>query len=334
MNKQKCQRSSLNCKGNLEINIIPSYHCDMNCNYCYNKYFYSSHCPDYARLMDNLSDILLKNDVNAIVEIIGGEPLSSKNYFVTKNIIQHLISLKKSVKVVLQTGSSDIEKLLEVIPKINGLSYSIDLSSSPKISNLKNLETIARCCKDHDVLIQILTILSPRDHIETICNFIDSCIVNGVECLGLSYPQYQLYTESELDSQVYVYSELIRSLKEFEGISIGGAVIESVVDFFSECTYSSACMCGENSITIQPDGSFSPSLHIEHDEFNSLETFVKCKIKRDKLLRENNCSKCKIWDVCHGGCMGHAKFLTGDIYSHDKEYCYLLSGVIERMGLI
>lgn len=321
--------NTFNCKSDIEVKVIPSYNCDINCDYCYNKYISEYYQSDYEKLINNLNKILLKKNINAIVEIIGGEPLSPQNYHKTELIIENIILLEKNIKIVLQTGSSDIEKLIELIPKIDGLSYSIDLSSSPKVRNLEKLGTIASFCKEHEVIIQVQTMLNLKDSIETICQFINLCILHGVGWIGLDYPQYQLYTREELDTQISVYFELFKRLKEFKGIVIGGSIIEAVIDFFSGYTYSSSCMCGEKSITIQPDGSISPSLHFGSSEFSSLDIFVENKSNRERRLRMGNCKECEIWDVCHGGCMGHAKFLTGDIYESDKEFCYLLSGVIK-----
>lgn len=331
INPEKCNKTTLNCKNEIEIKLIPSYHCDLNCKYCYNKYISNNYQQNYKKLKNSLSEFLLKNESNTIVEIIGGEPLSSCNYDETKSIIDYLFSLQRNIKVVLQTGSSNIEKLDKMIPKIDGLSYSIDLSNSPKASNLKNLENITKICKDNDVSIQIQTLLSPTDSLESIYKFINVCTLYGVGWIGIEYPNYQRYSKEELDAQIYVYSTLITHLKQFEDISVGGAIIESVVDFFSGYKYSSPCMCGEKSITIQPDGSVSPSLHFEPIEFPTLDDYIEKKFYREQLLRKGNCSECKIWDVCLGGCMGHAKFLTGDFYKPDKEFCYLLLGVIKKL---
>lgn len=334
IDQQNCGKTTLNCKNEIELKVIPSYHCDINCKYCYNKYISKHYQPNYERLRNSLSRFLLKKEINAIVEIIGGEPLSSHTYNETKCLVDYIISLKRNIKIVLQTGSSDTEKIRELIPKIDGLSYSIDLSISPKVSNLEKLETIAGICKDNDVSIQIQTLLSPEDNIENIYQFINTCISHDIAWIGIDYPKYQRYSKEELDTQISIYSTLIRHLKQFEGISIGGAVIESVIDFFGGCIYSSSCMCGEKSITIQPDGSISPSLHLDGNEFPSLDIFIEQKIKRERQLRKGYCSECEIWDVCHGGCMGHAKFLTGDFYNPDDEFCYLLSGVIKAVKIM
>lgn len=334
IDQQKCGKTTLNCKNEIELKVIPSYHCDINCKYCYNKYISKNYQPNYERLKNSLSRFLLKKEINAIVEIIGGEPLSSYNYDETKSVIDYIISLKRNIKIVLQTGSSDTEKILEIIPKIDGLSYSIDLSISPKVSNLEKLETIAGICKDNNVSIQIQTLLSPEDNIENIYQFINTCIYHGIRWIGIEFPNYQRYSKEELDRQIITYSELIRHLKLFEGISVGGAVIESVTDFLGGGIYSSSCMCGEKSITIQPDGSISPSLHLEYNEFPSLDIFIEKKIRRERQLRKGYCYECEIWDVCHGGCMGHAKFLTGDFYNPDNEFCYLLSRVIRTVKLM
>lgn len=327
-----CARTALNCKRDIEIKVIPSYHCDMNCGYCYNKYLYRGYRPNYTRLINSLSGILLRNERRAIVEIIGGEPLSSQNYRATNGIIEHLITLKRNVRVVLQTGCSNIKKVHQIIPKLDGLSYSVDLSLSPKVSNLEKLETVIECCNDHDVIIQIQTILSPKDTLETIYRFINLCSLYGAKWIGLGYPQYQSYTKEELNAQINVYSDLIRRLKDFKEISIGGTVIESVVDFFKGLVYSSSCNCGDDSVTIEPDGCISPCLYFKPDEFKSLDAFVETKYKREEQLRAGYCSKCEIWGVCHGGCMAYAKFLTGDIYSRDWEFCYLISGVIKKVN--
>ncbi len=330
-NQEKSVRNILGSRSNVEIKVIPSYHCEMNCSYCYNKYLYNGYRPNYSKLINVVSEIILNNNFNVIIEIIGGEPLSSRNYPKTMKIIEYLPSLKKDVKLVLQTGSRDIKKLLTVIPRVDGLSYSVDLSLLPKAANIKNLEIIARQCEKYNTKLQIQTALTQGDDIESICRFIDLCVSYGVGWLGLGYPVYQRYTRKEMNAQIDIYCKTIKHSRNRPEITIGGAIIESAIDFLNGQTYSSCCMCGENSVTIQPDGSLSPSLYFEPSAFKSVDAFVKVKYRREEQLRKDHCLNCEIWDVCHGGCMGHTKFLTGDIYSYDKEFCYVLCGLIEKL---
>ena len=331
---EKPVESVLGLKSNIELKVIPSYHCGMNCNYCYNKYLYNAYRPNYSKLINVISEIILNNRFNAIIEIIGGEPLSSQNYPETKSIIEYLSSVKRDVKLVLQTGSSNMRKLLTLVPKIDGLSYSIDMSLLPKAANIKNLGIISKQCDGHDTKLQIQTILAQGDRPESVCTFINSCVSYGVGWIGLGYPAYQRFTEEEMEAQIDVYCEIIRHSISRPEIGIGGAIIESAIDFLNERTYSSYCMCGENSVTIQPDGSVSPCLYLEPGAFESLDAFVKVKYKRGERLRNDYCLNCGIWGVCYGGCMGHARFLSGDIYSHDREFCYVLSGLVEKAKLL
>lgn len=314
------------------IKVIPSYNCDLNCSYCYNKNVNENY---YLENLDNilktLDGILLRKDLNVIVDIIGGEPLSNKTFSTTEKIIDHLIYLKKNTKIVLQTGTPNIERITKLIPKIDVLSYSMDLSESPKAFNIKNMEKISETCRDYGVLIQILTTLSLKDNVETICQFIENCTLYGIRWIGMVFPEYQLYTKEQLDKQICVYFELLKRLNNFKDITVGGIMIESVLDFLQGKKYFSRCICGERSVVIQPDGSITPSIHFELNKSLSLENFNIIKFQRRSMLENNECAGCKIWNICLGGCMGHANFIAKDFLQPDKEFCYVLSGIINKL---
>ncbi len=316
----------------IEIKVIPSYYCNINCKYCYNNGI--DRCfiePDPLKIKKQL-DLLFQQsqkNVNAVVEIIGGEPLSPLTFPITCEIIDHLRSQNTNLKIVLQTGTSDIKKLQEIIPRIDGLSYSIDISSSPKAKNIQNLLKISDDCKKHSVITQIQTILDVSDDPETIIEFIKSCESCDVGWIGLEYPQYQRNSKNVMDRQISVYLKIIESLNDISQIIVGGAIIESALDYAHGNLYSSSCMCGEKSITIQPDGTITPSLHFFLNKKVTIQEFANLKKNRSTQLRNGICSECKYWMVCYGGCMAHADFLTGDPSNRDEEYCYLLSNVLK-----
>lgn len=328
-----CTKKAFDCEGKFEIKIIPTYSCDMKCSFCYGKYINKEFFePNREKVISTLSRLLAKPDINAVVEIIGGDPLSKVNFPETKALIKYLNSLDRNVKIIVQTAGHDTEKIKELIPGIDSLSYSIDLTDSPKMRNLENLEILTAACKEHGVVVQIQTMLSPKDSLEDIFRHIKRCIAAGVQYIGIEYPQYQNYTKEEMDRQIEVYTEIYKHLDDFKGISFGG-IIESATDFFKRSFYSSPCMCGERSVVIEPDGSVVPSFHFGLKKL-SFEEFVQAKSDREKRLVEGNCAGCELWGVCCGGCMEHSKFITGDLYSHDTEYCYLLKGLIKNLKLI
>ena len=318
----------------IEIKIIPSYHCNINCKYCYNNGidngFYNENLPLIKNQLDRIFQ-QTHNNVSVIVEIIGGEPLSPKIFPVTCEIIHNLRQQNANIKIVVQTGTSDIEKIYQIIPLVDGLSYSIDISSSPKVKNAQNLLKICHECQEHSVLTQIQTILDISDNPKTIIEFIKTCESSGAGWIGLEYPQYQRYSQNLMDHQISVYLELIEALKGITQITIGGAIIESTLDYIHGNSYSSSCMCGEKSITIQPDGSISPSLHFFINKKNTIPEFLNLKKIRSSALRDGICGECDYWGVCHGGCMAHAEFLTGSSMNRDEEYCYILSNVIKTL---
>ncbi len=317
----------------IEIKIIPSYHCDINCEYCYNKEndceFY--HC-NYNKLIGQLDRIFQHDNINAIVEIIGGEPLSAKTYPLTKDLITYLNNLSENIKIVLQTGSPSHEKIVNLIPSIDGLSYSIDISSSPKAKNIKHLETISKECQQHSVISQIQTVLSKSDKPDDILKFMKTCESHEIGWIGLGYPQYQRHSKNELDGQIETYLQIIKFIDSFLELKVGGAMIESVCDFIQGISYNSSCMCGEKSITIQPDGTITPSLHNSLNKRYNLSEFIRLKEDRCSVLKNGICSCCQFWNTCHGGCMAHAEFITGNVYNRDVEYCYVLSNVLRRIN--
>lgn len=323
--------SSRNCR--IEVKVIPSYHCTIGCHYCYNtgtdKTLYS---PSPEKVKDQLDRIFQdRKNANAIVEIIGGEPLSSEVFPVTLGIIGQLKDMDADIKIVVQTGSPAIDRLLAIIPLIDGLSYSVDISSSPKAKNIRNLPEVCRECKNQSVITQVQTILNPTDKQETIVDFIRTCESYGAGWIGLEYPQYQRYSKDEMDNQIPAYQTIIEAFGQKSRITVGGAIIESALDYLHGTIYSSSCMCGEKSITVQPDGTITPSLHFFLNQEIPLQDFAGYKKNRSNELRKGVCAGCEYWRVCMGGCMAHAGFLTGTPANRDEEYCYILTNVLKSL---
>jgi len=254
-----------------------------------------------------------------------------KNYPCTKNIISYLNDQNADIKIMLQTGSSSIEKIVNLIPLIDGLSYSVDISSSPKVKNVKNLAKINNECQKYSVITQIQTILDKVDKPEDILEFLKLCHSHEMGWIGIEYPQYQRYSKNDLNHQIATYLKIIDFSDDFPELKIGGAIIESACDYIHKKSYSSPCMCGERSITVQPDGKVTPSLHTSLSEEYSFDEFIRLKENRGLRLKYGICSDCQFWGVCHGGCMSHARFITGDALNRDEEYCYVLSNVLTNL---
>lgn len=318
----------------IEIKIIPSYSCNMNCNYCYNNNIdWDHYLFDKEKIFSTLELVFNHLPLNAIVEIIGGEPLSSENISKTIEIIDYLKKYDSDIKIVVQTGIPSIKRIMSIIPKIDGLSYSIDISSSPKIKNIENLKKITEECKLNSVLVQIQTVLNMADNPSKIYKFLKFCKSNGVGWIGIGYPQYSRYLKKDLDFQIKTYKEIIDNIDEFSGMRIGGSIIESVLDYSRGQTYSSSCMCGENSITIQPNGLITPSLHYSLSKNYTFNEYIHLKRLRQHILKTQNCKNCQFWGICQGGCMAHAHFLSGDVLHRDEEYCYVLTNLLKNLSL-
>lgn len=316
----------------LDLKVVPTYHCDMNCSYCYNKYIHNKCNENVSLLLKSLSEIICKSEQNVVVELIGGEPLSRHGYAITNKILDYIISLKsKKIRLVLQTGSPNLNRINKLINKLDGISYSIDISLVPKYKNQKRLEGIMNYCNECNMPIQIQTILSAKDTINDINKFIELCSSQGVKWLGICYPDFQTYSHEELNMQANIYTELIENLDNFKNISIGGMSIQSITDFLSGWSYNASCNCGDRCLTIQPDGHISPCLFLKPEDHISLDTFMEVKHRREKMLIKGKCKNCEIWNVCRGGCMIHAKFLTGDINSRDENKCYLIRRIINKI---
>lgn len=314
----------------IEIKIIPSYSCDKKCSYCYNNIEENNYFSfKEGNILSTLDDIFNYDRYNAVVEIIGGEPLSRDNYLKTIDIINQLKKYDSDIKIVIQTASSSIKDIINIVPMIDGLSYSIDISSSPKVVNIKNLEQLTRECKLNSVLVQIQTVLNMSDNLKNIFQFLHHCESYNVGWIGIGFPQYSRYSENDLNIQIEIYRNIIENINEFSEMRIGGAIIESVLDYLNSHIYCSSCMCGEKSITIQPNGLITPSLHLSLSNMFSFKEFTKLKKIRRLVLRNQICRNCKIWDICYGGCMAHAYFLTGEILQKDTEYCYVLSHLLD-----
>ena len=313
----------------IELKIIPTYFCENNCDYCYNRILHNIYPQDNNKLLDCL-DLFKKINTKKqiIAEIIGGEPLSTQTFEITKSIIKKLN--KKIIKMV-QSGINNIQNINKIFPYIDGFSYSIDLSNSPKVQNIKNIIQISLLSKKFKVPIQIQSIINFTDKKLDLFKFINICEDFKFFSVGLCFPNFINYSKKELDKQAIIYSELIKKYYSPKHCIIGGGILDTINDYYNNVRHSSCCMCGECSFTIQPDGQFTPCLHNNINKFIPYNKFAQLKEKRNVILKKGYCSNCDLWDFCHGGCIGNAFFISNDINERDKHFCYVLKETLKKL---
>jgi len=274
----------------------------------------------------NISHITAKSRV---IEIIGGEPLGNSSFNLTKKIIKQIREQMSGSRIVLQSGVYSLKRITEIFPYIDGFSYSIDLSNSPKAINRRNLEKIATLSLEYSVPIQLQTVLNLDDSYSSIKEYLDECDNLNYKWIGLSFPEYTTYTNKELDYQVDIYVNLIKNIAMWKNLKLGGGIIGSVCDYLAGIEYNSCCMCGECTVTIQPDGSITPCYHQEVNNLYSIDEISSAKVLRANHLRNSVCKECDYWCVCHGGCLKGGIFYHDDPQAIDDSFCYVLKKTID-----
>ena len=315
----------------LEVKVIPSYKCAKKCPYCYNRDLNNNRYPtNKEKLISTIKNVIQIPAKSRLVEIIGGEPLSNSSYFLTKEIIQTIRQTSPDTKIIIQSGLFGMKHIEAIFPIIDGFSYSVDVSVMPKSKNVRNLKHISALSVQYGVPVQLQTVLSMDDSLTDIVRFLDYCDNLNYNWIGIGYPECMPYTPKDLDIQVWIYANLLNMSSRWQNIILGGAILESIHDYMSGVIYNTSCMCGECSITIQPDGTLTPCYHYRVNEISSVDSISSIKRIREDMLKNTTCVDCDYWGICHGGCLLGGLYHNNNHFTKDPAFCYVLKNLVTK----
>ena len=197
------------------------------------------------------------------------------------------------------------------------------------ILDVKNAKLSALSVQ-YGVPVQLQTVLSMDDSLTDIVRFLDYCDNLNYNWIGIGYPECMPYTPKDLDIQVWIYANLLNMSSRWQNIILGGAILESIHDYMSGVIYNTSCMCGECSITIQPDGTLTPCYHYRVNEISSVDSISSIKRIREDMLKNTTCVDCDYWGICHGGCLLGGLYHNNNHFTKDPAFCYVLKNLVTK----
>jgi len=321
-----------------QVQIDITNRCNLNCIYCYNK----TNSLDKQELSDNaLRKVISKviNELNPLyVSFSGGEPLLR-----SKLLLELIEKLKeKNIGVHLNTNSllitEDNAKELAKL-KVDKININIDsLTCQDELRGGKDLlsktfnslEILKKYFPKEKISIAcVITKLNYKNCLE-IAKFVKKEGLMEIHLLDM-IPCEKSATNLFLSKEEWL--EFFRIYKEIRnmGVKIKPNHALLFLGEFENQVKIPFCMAGRFKMVITADGKIVPCNYFKNKEFicgdsikdNLLEVWQKSEIMnkfRYFIPKENKCQKCKLVNLCTGGCRAMALKMSGDAFKADP-YC-------------
>ena len=312
--------------------------CNLNCVYCYNK----KNSLGKKDLSDKKYKLLIKKIIKELnpvyVSFSGGEPLLKANLFF--ELAREL--KKKNIKVHLNTNSLLLtEKIAKELNKIRVDKVNINIDSFNSQDKLRGgKKLIEKTLKSIDTLKQnfpkekisiacVITNLNYKDILEIAKyvkkqGFMEIHLLDMIPCEPCAK---KLFLTKEQWKEFYKTYKKIKRM----GIKINPNHALLFLKEFEKYVKIPFCMAGRLKMVISANGKIIPCNYFRTKKFvcgnalkgNLLEKWQNSPILktfRYFLPKEEKCQKCKLINLCTGGCRAMSFFIEGDLFKADP-YC-------------
>ena len=333
--------------------IKPTLACNFRCKYCYLSA--ESKVTTYMDLEFAKRILLeIKEQYNSHqkLEILwhGGEPLlwGIENYriifeFIDKEFtdVRHVISMQTNLSLIT-------DEFIDLFLKYN-VSVGISLDGPQNINDSERVfpngrgtfNTVLsklRHCKERGLHMGCI-IVATKKHIGRIPELYNFMCDNGINFkmnplfisgeakrneseLGLTIDEYVTMTTELFDLWFYDKKNKINNSKF---IDIASGLLTRKM---SLCSLGENCQ--EHVICVAPNGDVLPcgrfcDSELMHFSYGNLHNEHYCDVlkrikeskayKRADFIKNSNCSKCKYFNICHGGCLHDGYINSGDFES-------------------
>lgn len=300
--------------------IHPTYKCNLNCGYCYNKTIRKAHgdtigLTDWMAIIDKLSPYA------KTFTLTGGE------FFLYPDIVLLVKYIRKkcpdSYIGAISNGMHNFQTspVNEIFDYISGISFSCDSISregerkgfNPKLY-VDNIKWIKRSYPKLKISISSTVTSSNSKDIDETDYF---CKKN--DC---NFSKFILIPQSV---------DEIDLMPDFNEMIEKGTVLTNKTKRLDTASFT--CGAGRNVWSIDPMGNVYPCQSLHHGEFlmgNILRDSVedmKYSCKNGRLLKTVNdfavCSRCKVKYICGGGCPAPAYNLYDGKIDRNHLTCYM-----------
>ena len=339
----------------IEINpqIIVTYQCNFNCDYCYEKghkrkqnIITHDHIVNVDKYFDNYCDFFSIEKKYGVIGLTGGEPLLAKN----KNIISDIFSFWCRNKFSINTNASYLDLFFDMLPPDKtDLRISLDGTKSMHLKRRKIFDSYMyeRIVDNIDVSINsgynvsLLAVFDPDFGLEYL-NFIEfldnrdwlgkenvtvhflPLITHGADTTNYEYMEKTvgvLHEMLKIDSKMQKinFLKVIPCVSKIKRSLYNSNYLNIINPYRCNCLF-------VPDYTFTPDGKVLACIlsNIQESIMGYFYPFIEVRFDRIFKLIDRNvfnlskCAKCKYRFFCGGGCFISAFFSTGDL--HDS-YC-------------
>ncbi|MEW6670375.1 MAG: radical SAM protein [Thermodesulfobacteriota bacterium] len=196
-------------------------------------------------------------------------------------------------------------------------------------------------------IIYVVTKLAlnrPIELFRTLTNFVPSTSVmfNPVTFLKDKPGQVAITPEEFVDFLGEIFTEWWPKRERYPGVDPFKSLVDNLLGVSEALLCTDSGRCADTHLCVSPDGTAwqcgrssdwdlmrhgsiveSPLADIlNHPQREALR-------KRPAVLKEGDCSGCRFWGICHGGCPLDALAETGSIL-HKSPWCWTKKGFIEK----
>jgi uncharacterized protein len=247
--------------------------------------------------------------------------------------------------VLKKMGINNFGTSFELLPGVRG-------SGGKKGSDIYNQQFIQALSLLEDEgfswgIIYVVTKLSlkrPLELFRTLTNFVPSASVmfNPVTFYKDKPDQVAITPEEFVDFLGEIFTEWWRKRNRYPGVDPFKSLADNLIEGSESLICIDSGRCADTHLSVSPDGmvwqcgrssdwglmsygsivDFSLSDIMNHPQKEMLR-------KRPLILRDGECSGCRFWGICHGGCPLDALAETGSVM-HKSPWCWTKKGFIEK----
>lgn len=324
----------------IQVQVDLTNLCNLNCVYCYNK----ENSLKGKELSDKELSVVISKIIKELnplyVSFSGGEPLLRKDclFRLSKKLKENGIQVHLNTNSLLIT--EEIAKLLNEL-KIDKININIDsfkkqdsMRGGEKLidKTLNSLNILKKYFPKEKISIaSVITKLNYSDLLEIAEyvkreGFMEIHLLDMIPCEQSSK---KLFLSKEEWNQFY---DIYRKIKEM-GIKIKPNHALLFLKEFEEYVKIPFCMAGRFKMVITADGKIVPCDYFKKSKFvcgnalndNLLDVWQNSYIMnkfRYFIPKENKCQKCKLVNLCTGGCRAMSLHILGDAFKADP-YCLI-----------
>lgn len=328
--------------------IDTTFNCTLSCKYCYNEFYTKRERKGIDRetmklILDRIFDYLeYKNNLRAIIEFHGGEPLLYKDTikFACKYVEQN--DLENFIKFRIQTNGTLIDlDAIKIFKKYN-FSVGISIDGTERYHNktrvfpngegsFKRVMKGVKLMNQHGISHGVLTTVTKYNarYFDEIMNF----FLTFTRSIATNFVWGRKELEaSEDDIKIFAHKTTLEILRNFymKRTQIKFRELEhALVHLFTPIRWncgSSPCIGATNYVSIDYKGNVYPCNKIDVEAFKlgnlydkelkDMENAPIAKEYRKRFWKKiKQCKECILGAICQGKCPAEAYFEHGTIHA-------------------